>query len=168
MGDNTDCTLYLWGLTTREKMDRVYSAIALDYGIELSRADIESATREQIYFEDIDEAHLTDDVQRALKEAGLGYRWDWGNGGNYSEGLAIYDPISQESYTVQTREDIPVIPIGDARNIEYIEAVERAMRILTEGAQTGFFVSESTHHHIEIIAQNPSIASFVEQLPTAQ
>lgn len=168
MGDNTDCTLYLWGITTREKMDRVYSTIELDYGIELSRADTESATREQIYFEEIDEGNLTYDVQHALKEAGLGYRWDWANGGNYAEGLFIYDPIGQKSYAVQTRENIPVIPIGDARNMEYIEMVERAMRILAEGAQTGFFVSESTHHHIEIIAQNPSIASFVEQLPTVQ
>lgn len=168
MGDNTDCTLFLWGITTREKMDRVYSTIELDYGVELSRADIESSTREQIYFDEIDEAHLTDDVQQALKDAGLGYRWDWGNGGNYSEGFALFDPIGRESYTVQTRENIPVIPLGDARNMDYIEAVERAMEILAEGVQTGFFVSENTHHHIQIIAQNPNIATFVERMPTAQ
>jgi hydroxymethylpyrimidine pyrophosphatase-like HAD family hydrolase len=149
-------------------MDHVYSVIESEYEVELSPKDIESSTREQIYFEEVDNALLTSSVQQALKDAGLGFRWDWGNGGNYSEGLFIYDPIGQESYTVQTREDIPVIPIGDARNIEYIEAVERAMRILAEGAQTGFFVSESTHHHIEIIAQNPSLAAFLEQLPTAQ
>lgn len=91
MGDRTNCTLIVFGMTTKAAFEHI---------VDLCKD--ETFEEPNVWqFGEVNYAQLDHDVEAAIKDAGLSYIWLNENGGEYQSGVQLYDTMTKDSAEYQ-------------------------------------------------------------------
>lgn len=121
MGDRTNCTLIVFGETTKVQFGEL---------TELIDAEIHDSP-ETWEFEEVNYAQLDPEVEEAIRKAGLSYIWLYENGCEYQSGAGLYDAFTGE-YAEFQRSDIDLMTrVRDtqgSRNLWWQEFLDKGLR----------------------------------------
>lgn len=144
MGDRTYCTLRIAGMIKPADADRLAKAIS-NMGPDDFEPLAELATGGSIGFQEINYGNIDDTLRDLLEELSLSYAWTWCAGGEYPEGIELYDASTAEraNYTTAGSEIVP--HLSEAEDPAARAAARR--RADFEFSQVGLTIAESAPAH---------------------
>jgi hypothetical protein len=162
MSDRVNCTLDLWGITTREKFEAICQAISIEESWDIDEVR-DALDARNAFFEEVDGGDINWSIDAVIKASGLGYCWDWGQGVEYQEGFEVYDPRSGEHLTCLTvKQDIHV-PLDKVEDADFVARARRARQIARESAKLPLIVADTSHEYLDAVTKHPELKTFVQE-----
>lgn len=121
MGDRTYCSLTFWKVTNTAEYESLMKTIILFLG----QPEFHSGLPNELGFDEVNYANLPGTIQENLRYREFSYTWEWGNGGNYSAGVELYDAETKGSYQFNKDDYGYVVSMDIAKNPEALaEAIK--------------------------------------------
>lgn len=161
MGDRTHCTLTLSGIVLREQLDLICDAIEDEDGKHASDAMADLKECGRLQFEEVNYAQMGASIRDVIIQSDLSYTWAWDSGGEYPEGVEIYDAKTKELSNFGTLEGKIALTVDHITDPEKIQRALDAHQVCLSIRKSRLIVAESSHDKIELISKHPELAAQV-------
>lgn len=145
MGDRTYCTLTVWKDTTINEFEGLMNLLHDNLGEPCDRFGVN-----ELQFEEINYAGITDPVEEYLRKHGFSYDWSWEPGGDYPGGCDLYDADSKESYSFCLADSEPVLRLTDAMDEEKRNAANKWAKWMRHKRPFSILDSPSDEYSLKI------------------